>query len=87
MADSYYTSKGGAVVNAVALESQSTGANVPTTSEIIHPDADGIFHVKEADPKAVTKNAKMVAYQVINTAVIGPYSSRAAALAAQEESS
>jgi len=87
MADSYYTSKGAAVTNAVALESQSTGANVPALSEIIHPDSDGIFHVKESDPKATAKNLRMVAYQSVNAAVLGPYSSRALALAAQEESS
>ena len=87
MADSYYTSKGAAVTNAVALESQSTGANVPTLSEIIHPDSDGIFHVKESDPKAAAKNLRMVAYQSVNAAVLGPYASRALALAAQEESS
>ena len=86
MADSYYTSKGAAVTNAVALESQSTGANVPTLSEIIHPDSDGIFHVKESDPKAADKNLRMVAYQSVNAAVLGPYESRALALAAQEES-
>lgn len=87
MADSYYTSKGAAVTNAIALESQSTGANAPTLSEIIHPDSDGIFHVKESDPKAKAKNLCMVAYQSVNTAVIGPYKSRTLALAAQEESS
>lgn len=87
MADSYYTSKGAVVTNAVALESQSTGANVPTLSEIIHPDSDGIFHVKESDPKAAAKNLCMVAYQSVNAAVLGPYESRALALAAQEESS
>ena len=87
MADSYYTSKGAAVTNAIALESQSTGANVPTTSEIIYPDSDGIFHVKESDPKAKAKNFCMVAYQSVNAAVIGPYKSRTLALAAQEESS
>jgi hypothetical protein len=87
MADSYYTSKGAVVTNAVALESQSTGANVPTLSEIIHPDSDGIFHVKESDPKAAAKNLCMVAYQSVNAAVLGPYDSRARALAAQEESS
>jgi len=87
MADSYYTSKGAAVTNAVALELQSTGANVATLSEIIHPDSDGIFHVKESDPKAKAKNDRMVKYKSVNTAVIGPYNSRALALAAQEESS
>ncbi len=87
MADSYYTSKGAAVTNAVALESQSTDANVSTLSEIIHPDSDGIFHVKESDPKAKAKNLRMLEYQFVNTAVIGPYNSRALALAAQEESS
>jgi hypothetical protein len=87
MDDSYYTSKGAAVTNAIALESQSTGANVPTLSEIIHPDSDGIFHVKESDPKAADKNLRMVAYQSVNAAVLGPYNSRAVALAAQEESS
>ena len=87
MADSYYTSKGAVVTNAVALESQSTGANVPTLSEIIHPDSDGIFHVKESDPKAADKNLRMVAYQSVNAAVLGPYNSRALALAAQEKSS
>jgi hypothetical protein len=87
MADSYYTSKGAAVTNAIALESQSTGANVPTLSEIIHPDSDGIFHVKESDPKAAAKNLRMVAYQSVNAAVLGPYENRALALAAQEESS
>jgi len=87
MADSYYTSKGAAVTNAVALESQSTEANASTLSEIIHPDSDGIFHVKESDPKAKAKNLCMGAYQFVNTAVIGPYNSRALALAAQEESS
>lgn len=86
MADSYYTSKGRTVKNAVALESQSTGANVPTLSEIVHPDADAIFHVKDGDPKAADKNLRMVAYQSVNPAVIGPYSTRAAALAAQESS-
>ena len=87
MADFYYTSKGAVVTNAVALESQSTGANVPTTSEIIYPDSDGIFHVKESDPKAKAKKLCMVAYQSVNAAVIGPYESRTLALAAQEESS
>lgn len=87
MADSYYTSKGAVVTNAIALESQSTGANVPTLSEIIHPDSDGIFHVKESDPKAAAKNLCMVEYQSVNAAVLGPYNSRALALAAQEESS
>jgi hypothetical protein len=87
MADSYYTSKGAVVTNAVALESQSTGANVPTLSEIIHPDSDGIFHVKESDPKAADKNLRMVAYQSVNAAVLGPSESRALALAAQKESS
>lgn len=87
MVDSYYTSKGAVVTNAIALESQSTGANVPTLSEIIHPDSDGIFHVKESDPKAAAKNLCMVAYQSVNAAVLGPYNSRALALDAQEESS
>ena len=87
MADSYYTSKGAAVTNAVALESQSTGANVPTLAEIIHPDSDGIFHVIESAPKATAKSLRMVAYQSVNAAVLGPYNSRALALAAQEESS
>lgn len=87
MADSYYTSLGRTVTNAIAVESESTGPNVPTTSEILHPDSEAIFHVKESDPKAVVKNARLVAYKSINTDFIGPYSTRAAALAAQEESS
>jgi len=43
--------------------------------------------VKESDPKAADKNLRMVAYQSVNAAVLGPYNSRALALAAQEESS
>ena len=87
MADSYYTSLGRTVTNAVMLESQPTGANVPHTAEIVHPDADAIFHIKQTDPKSTVKNARMVAYQAINSALLGPYSTRAEALSAQEESS
>ena len=88
MADSYYTSLGGTgVTNAIMLESQPTGANVPTTAEIVHPDSDGIFLVKDGDPKGTVKNARMVAYQTLNPALLGPYANRALALAAQEESS
>ena len=86
MADSYYTSLGKTLTNAIMLESQPTSANVPHTAEIIHPDADAIFLVKASDPKSTVKNARMVAYQVINASLLGPYSSRAAALAAQESS-
>ena len=88
MADSYYTSLGGTgVTNAIMLESQSTGANVPITAEIVNPDSNGIFLIKDGDPKWTVKNARMVAYQALNSALLGPYASRALALAAQDESS
>ena len=88
MADSYYTSLGGTgVTNAIMLESQSTGANVPTTAEIVNPDSDGLFLIKDGDPKKTVKNARMVAYQTLNPALLGPYATRALALAAQNESS
>ena len=88
MADSYYTSLGGTgVTNAIMLESQSTGANVPHTAEIINPDSDGIFLIKDGDPKGTVKNARMVAYQTLNTALLGPFATRELALAAQNESS
>jgi hypothetical protein len=88
MADSYYTSLGGTgVTNAIMLESQPTGANVPHTAEIVAPDADGLFLIKDGDPKGTVKNARMVAYQTLNSALLGPYATRALALAAQNESS
>ena len=88
MADSYYTSLGGTgVTNAIMLESQPTGANVPHTAEIVNPDSDGIFLIKDVDPKGTVKNARMVAYQTLNTDLLGPFASRALALAAQNESS
>ena len=88
MADSYYTSLGGTgVTNAIMLESQSTGANVPHTAEIVHPDSSGLFLIKDGDPKGTVKNARMVAYQTLNSALLGPYATRALALAAQNESS
>ena len=88
MADSYYTSLGGTgVTNAIMLESQPTGANVPHTAEIVNPDSDGVFLIKDGDPKGAAKNARMVAYQSLNTALLGPFATRALALAAQNESS
>ena len=88
MADSYYTSLGGTgVTNAIMLESQPTGANVPITAEIVNPDSNGLFLVKDGDPKGTVKNARMVAYQTLNSALLGPYATRALALAAQNESS
>ena len=88
MADSYYTSLGGTgVTNAIMLESQPTGANVPHTAEIVAPDADGLFLIKDGDPKGTVKNERMVAYQTLNPALLGPYATRALALAAQNESS
>ena len=88
MADSYYTSLGGTgVTNAIMLESQPTGANVPHTAEIVAPDADGLFLIKDGDPKGTVKNARMVAYQTLNSALLGPFATRALALAAQNESS
>jgi hypothetical protein len=88
MADTYYTSLGGTgVTNAIMLESQPTGANVPHTAEIVAPDADGLFLIKDGDPKGTVKNARMVAYQTLNSALLGPYATRALALAAQNESS
>ena len=88
MADSYYTSLGGTgVTNAIKLESQPTGANVPHTAEIVTPDSDGLFLIKDGDPKGTVKNARMVAYQTLNSALLGPYATRALALAAQNESS
>ena len=86
MADSYYTSLGGTgVTNAIMLESQPTGANVPHTAEIVAPDADGLFLIKDGDPKGTVKNARMVAYKTLNSALLGPYATRALALAAQNE--
>ena len=86
MADSYYTSLGGiGVANSIMLESQPTGANVPHTAEIVAPDADGLFLIKDGDPKGTVKNARMVAYQTLNPALLGPYATRALALAAQNE--
>ena len=88
MADSYYTSLAGTgVTNAIMLESQSTGVNVPVTAEIVAPDENGLFLIKDGDPKGTVKNARMVAYQSMNPALLGPYANRALALAAQVEES
>lgn len=85
MADSYYTSKGRTETQAIMLAEEPTGPNVPHFAVVVHPDEDAIFFVADNDPKKTAKLARLSAYQGVNPLLIGPYTSRELALAAQEE--
>ena len=84
MADNFYTSLGGLHRDAFMLSKESTGPNVAPIAHVLHPDDDGIYQILDTDNKASDLVTLMGAFVGEGGILLGPHSTRAAAVAAQE---